>query len=42
VLAPVAEWGGQEVQFALEQDAFYDRTGARFLDARQTAFHLIR
>jgi Xaa-Pro aminopeptidase len=42
VTAPVAEWGGQDVQFALEQDAFFDRAGARFLDARQSAFHLIR
>jgi Xaa-Pro aminopeptidase len=42
VTAAVPEWGGQDVQFALEQDAFFDREGARFLDARQTAFHLIR
>ena len=42
VTAAVSEWGGQDVQFALEQDAFFDREGARFLDARQTVFHLIR
>ena len=42
VTAAVPEWGGQDVQFALEQDASFDREGARFLDARQTVFHLIR
>jgi hypothetical protein len=42
VTASVPEWDEQDIQFALEQDAVYDRNGARFLDARQTSFHLIR
>lgn len=39
--APVAEWGGQEVQFRTEEDAFYDGTSVRYLDGRQTALTLI-
>ncbi len=42
IVAAVAEWDGQDVQFALEQDAAFERNGARFLDARQTNFLLIR
>jgi hypothetical protein len=42
VTASVPEWDGQDVQFALEQDAVFDRNGARFLDRRQTGFHLVR
>jgi Xaa-Pro aminopeptidase len=42
VRAAVPEWGGQEVQIALEQDATFTRAGARFLDERQTRLHLIR
>jgi len=42
VLAAVPEWGPQEVQIALEQDAAFTRSGARFLDQRQTKLHLIR
>ncbi len=41
-MAAVPEWDGQDVQFALEQDAVYVRGGPRFLDARQTTFHLIK
>jgi Xaa-Pro aminopeptidase len=40
--ADVPEWGNQEVRIALEQDAVLAKTGAYFLDRRQTAFHLIR
>jgi len=40
--APVPEWGGQEVQFRTEEDAFYDGKTVRFLDGRQTALTLIR
>ena len=40
--ADVPEWGNQEVRIALEQDAVLTKTGARFLDRRQTALHLIR
>lgn len=34
--APVPEWGGQEVQFRAEENAFYDGQRVRFLDGRQT------
>lgn len=40
--APVPEWGGQEVMFALEQDAVVTKDGAYFLDVRPKAFHLVR
>ncbi|TAJ68513.1 MAG: M24 family metallopeptidase [Phenylobacterium sp.] len=40
--APVPEWGGQEVQFRTEEDAFYDGRQVRYLDGRQTALTLIR
>ncbi len=33
--APVPEWGGQEVQFRAEENAFYDGRRVRFLDGRQ-------
>lgn len=39
--APVPEWGGQEVQFRTEEDAFYDGKTVRYLDGRQTALTLI-
>ncbi|MGZ4887405.1 MAG: M24 family metallopeptidase, partial [Candidatus Aminicenantales bacterium] len=42
VLAAVPEWGPQEVQIALEQDAAFTKFGARFLDQRQIKLHLIR
>jgi Metallopeptidase family M24 len=38
---PVAEWDGEEVGFALEQDASFTRNGVNFIDGRQTALHLI-
>lgn len=41
VTVPIPEWGGQEVRVMLEQDAAITREGVRFLDGRQTAFHLI-
>lgn len=37
----VPEWGGQEVSFKLEEDAWFDGTRVRYLDGRQTRFHLI-
>lgn len=40
--ADVPEWGNQEVRIALEQDAVLGKTGAYFLDRRQTTLHLIR
>jgi Xaa-Pro aminopeptidase len=38
---PVPEWGGQEVQFRLEEDAFFDGQTVRFLDGRETTLTLI-
>lgn len=37
----VPEWGGQVVPFRLEEDAWFDGTHVRYLDGRQTRFHLI-
>jgi len=42
VLAAVPEWGGQDVQIALEQDAAFTRSGAFFLDKRQTELILVK
>jgi Xaa-Pro aminopeptidase len=42
VKTKVPEWGNQEVTFALEQDAAFTKSGAAFLDKRQTAFFLIK
>jgi len=42
IKANVAEWGGQEVRIALEQDAAFTRKEIYFLDGRQTRFHLIK
>jgi hypothetical protein len=42
VTASVPEWGNQDVRFALEQDVVLAKDGVRFLDQRQTTFHLIR
>ena len=39
--APVPEWGGQEVQFRSEENAFFDGKKVRFLDGRQTEITLI-
>lgn len=37
----VPEWDGQEVEFRLEEDAFFDGERVRYLDGRQDRFHLI-
>ncbi|MBK1640214.1 Xaa-Pro aminopeptidase [Rhodothalassium salexigens DSM 2132] len=37
----VPEWGGQRVEFRLEEDAFFDGETVRYIDGRQTRFHLI-
>jgi Xaa-Pro aminopeptidase len=37
----VPEWNNQEVEFRLEEDAFFDGTTVRYLDGRQSEFHLI-
>jgi Xaa-Pro aminopeptidase len=42
IKAAVAEWGGQDVQIALEQDAAFTRSGPFFLDRRQTELFLIK
>jgi Xaa-Pro aminopeptidase len=39
--APVPEWGGQRVDFRLEEDGWWDGTRFRWLDGRMTRFHLI-
>jgi Xaa-Pro aminopeptidase len=38
----VPEWGGQEVRFALEEDAALLEDGWDWVDGRQTEFYLIR
>lgn len=40
-VAKVAEWGGQELRFALEVDGVFDGTGWRWIDGRQTELMLI-
>jgi Xaa-Pro aminopeptidase len=42
IVDAVADWGGQDVQIALEQDAVLTAGGVRFLDRRQTEFILIK
>lgn len=37
----VPEWGGQEVRIALEEDAVLSGGEMRWLNGRQTAFHLV-
>lgn len=37
----VPEWGGQLVDFRLEEDAYWDGRSVRYLDGRQQRFHLI-
>jgi Xaa-Pro aminopeptidase len=39
--SPVASWDGTSVRIKLEEDAFFDGETVRWLDGRQTAFHLI-
>ncbi|AKJ08402.1 metallopeptidase family M24 [Archangium gephyra] len=41
--SPVAEWGGQKVRSAQEEDVMLDASGkVRWAFQRQTAFHLVR
>ena len=40
-VAPVPEWGGQDVRFMLEEDALFDGTRVVYLDGRQTELLLI-
>ena len=37
----VPEWGGQMVEFRLEEDVFFDGQTVRYLDGRLDRFHLI-
>lgn len=39
--AAVPEWGGQEVQFRAEENAFFDGKSVRFLDGRQKEITLV-
>jgi hypothetical protein len=41
VRCPVAEWGGQEVRIALEEDACVRGGSAHWLHGRQERLHLI-
>jgi Xaa-Pro aminopeptidase len=41
VSVPIPEWGGARLQVALEEDAVFTSAGGRFLDGRQTRFHLV-
>lgn len=38
----VPEWGGQQVSFRTEDDAFCDGRSVRYVDGRRTRLHLIR
>lgn len=38
---PVPEWSGQMVDFKTEEVAFFDGQDVRYVDGRQTRFHLI-
>jgi len=38
----VPEWGGRELRMALEQDVAFAGGKARFINGRQTAFHLVK
>lgn len=37
----IPEWGGQTVRFMLEEDAYFDGETVRFLDGRQSRFHIV-
>lgn len=37
----VPEWGGQKVEFRLEEDAYFDGEAVRYIDGRMEHFHLI-
>jgi hypothetical protein len=39
---PVPEWGGQEVRFALEEDAVLTEDGWDWIDGRQDGWYVIR
>lgn len=37
----VPEWANQQLDFRQEENAFFDGTAVRYIDGRQTVFHLI-
>jgi Xaa-Pro aminopeptidase len=41
VTHPVPEWGGMQVRFMAEEDAYFDGERMRWLDGRQESLHLI-
>lgn len=41
VTYPIPEWGGEELRMGLEQIISFTREGTKFLDGRQTKFHII-
>ncbi len=40
--SPIPEWNGKKVRIMLEEDAFFDGTGVRYIDGRQTELLLVR
>lgn len=42
VKTPIPEWNNREVRIGLEQDAVFTPEGVRYLDRRQTTFHIIK
>ena len=42
VSVAIPEWDGEVIRIMLEEDAFFDGKVCRFIDGRQTEFHLIR
>ena len=42
VLAPVPEWGGQEVRIMLEEDAVFEGGRVSYIDGRQTELRVVR
>ena len=42
VRTAIPEWNGQEVRIGLEQDAVFSSRGVRYIDGRQTLFHIIK
>jgi hypothetical protein len=42
VVAPVPEWGDQEVKFSMEEDALLTEDGWEWILGRQESFYLIR
>ncbi len=41
-LVTIPEWEDQEIRIMLEEDAFFDGENVRYIDGRQTRFHLIK